>query len=218
MSRRVDGRMELSIGMTSVRADLARAVIDDVVLQEEPGAVVRLELFDSFAQMDLIASGDLSLGLVNRHRSSPQLRFLPVLVETPAFALPDRPRYAELTEVQPGDIDGLRLLLQPGFGPIEQPLTPYVEAARELVEVSAAVVGGLATLIAAGDACCLTIANPEAPWHRYVVGDGVVIRPMPASFPRAVTYLCWRSDRERDDDLGPIISLLRDRFPHSLQA
>ncbi|WP_178945678.1 LysR family transcriptional regulator [Kocuria sp. TGY1127_2] len=216
MRRQAVDLVELSIGMTSVRAELARAIIDDVVLQTEPNAAVRLELFDSFAQMDLIVDGSLSLGLVNRRRSDHRLHYLPIMIETPAFALPDTPHNSALTEVLPEDIVGLRLLLQPGFGPIESPLVPYVEAAGEVVQVNAAVVGGLAAVIAEGDACCLTIANEDAPWHRHVIGDGVVIRPMPPEL-QATTYLCWRADRDNDDDLGAILRLLHERFPQPLQ-
>lgn len=216
MRRRADGRVELSIGMTSVRAELARTIIDEVVMQAQPDAAVRLELFDSFAQMDLIIEGTISLGLVNRRRYDHRLRYLPVMIETPAFALPDTPHNAALTQVLPEDIVGLRLLLQPGFGPIEPPLAPYVDAASEVVQVNAAVVGGLAAVITAGDACCLTIANEDAPWHKYVTGDGIVIRPMPPEL-HAVTYLCWRADRDNDDDLGAILRLVRDYFPQPRQ-
>ena len=53
------------------------------------------------------------------------------------------------------------------------------------------------------------MVNPSAPWHRYLAGDGVIIRPLPATFPKGTTYLAWRVDRDVPDDLGPVLHAAR---------
>lgn len=78
------------------------------------------------------------------------------------------------------------------------------------------IIGGLAAVIAAGDSCCLTLENPNAPWHKYLAGDGVIIRPLADKSTSGTTYLAWRTDRDQADDLGPIIRAARQRFPHPL--
>ncbi|GAA4667781.1 LysR family transcriptional regulator [Frondihabitans cladoniiphilus] len=212
MRRRVHGHVELYVGMRSVPPELIRAVIDDVIRQAEPGADVRLEPLDSFLQMDHILSGKLSLGLVNRRSEDNRLEYLAVLHEAPGIALPDEPRYRELTDVHPADLAGLRLLLQPGSDRNAPELQPFVREVLETIDVSSDIVGGIAAMVAAGGSCCVTVANPSAPWHRYLAAEGVVIRPLALDSVRAVTYLCWRTDRDSAQDLGPILSIARDRF------
>jgi DNA-binding transcriptional LysR family regulator len=56
------------------------------------------------------------------------------------------------------------------------------------------------------------IALPDREPFRALAGAGVVIRPLPAAMPRAITHLAWRTDRAAPDDLGPIIALARERF------
>jgi LysR family hca operon transcriptional activator len=213
MKRRVHGHVELYVGMRSVPPELIQAVVADVIRAAEPGADVRLEPLDSFAQMDQILAGTLSLGLVNRRSEDNRLDYLAVLREAPGIALPDEPRFRELTAVHPRDLAGLRLLIQSGSDRNAPELQPFVREALEAVDVKSDIVGGIAAMISAGGSCCLTIANPTAPWHRYLAADGVVIRPLAVDSVRAVTYLCWRSDRDSEQDLGPILTLARERFP-----
>jgi len=132
--------------------------------------------------------------------------------EASAFALPDREPFRALTEVSPQDLAGPRLLVTKGgelFGGVSQ---PYLDAVAEVVTADNSLPGAMATLIATSDSCCFTLANPEAPWHRDLAGAGVIIRPLPASMPPAITYLAWRTDRATPDDLGPIIAMARERF------
>jgi DNA-binding transcriptional LysR family regulator len=212
MKRRVHGHVELYVGMRSVPPELIRAVTDDVIHRTEPGADVRLEPLDSFLQMDQILSGKLSLGLVNRRSEDRRLHYLDVLHEAPGIALPDEPRFRQLTEVHPADLAGLRLLIQPGSDRKAPELQPFVRAVLEAVDVKSDIVGGIAAMIAAGGACCMTVANPSAPWHRYLAADNVVIRPIAVDSIRAITYLCWRGDRDSPQDLGPILALARQVF------
>jgi DNA-binding transcriptional LysR family regulator len=211
-ARRVRGHVELYLGMRSVPVELTKALIDDVIKGAEPTADVRLAPMDSFAQMDQIVTGKLSLGLVNRRSEDQRLEYLPVLTEAPGMALPNEPRFAELSEVTPDDVVGLRLLTQPGSDPTAPQLAEFRKAFREVVPVDSDIVGGISAIIAQGGACCLTIANPSAPWHKYLLADGVVIRPLQAHYEHPITYLCWRVDRNNDGDLGPIIELARARF------
>jgi DNA-binding transcriptional LysR family regulator len=211
-ARRVRGHVELYVGMRSVPPELTRALIEDVIRNAEPSADVRLSPLDSFAQMDQIITGRLSLGLVNRRSEDQRLDYLPALTEAPGMALPDEPRFRRLTEVTPEDVVGLRLLTQPGSDPRAPQLEKYRQAFLEVVPVDSDIVGGIPAIIAHGGACCLTLANPSAPWHRYLLTDGVIIRPLQAEYEHPTTYLCWRADRDNESDLGPIIERARERF------
>ncbi|UFS58739.1 LysR family transcriptional regulator [Subtercola endophyticus] len=210
--RRIRGHVELNVGIRSVPPELTRALIDEVIHEIEPTADVRLEPLDSFVQMDQIVSGRLAFGLVNRRSEDRRLDYLAVLREEPGMALPDEPKYSRLTSVSPGDLDGLRLLAQPGADPTAPQLAEYLRNIREVVPVSSDIIGGIPAIIAEGGSCCLTLANPSAPWHKYLAGDGVVIRPLHSAAEHAITYLCWRVNRDRDSDLGPILELARKRF------
>ncbi|MFI5756286.1 LysR family transcriptional regulator [Streptomyces sp. NPDC051569] len=216
MRRRVQGSREMAIGMRSLPPEVIRAVVDDVVHATDPAALVRLEPMESFDQMDQVAGGRLSLGLVNRRSEDRRLHFLPVVREKTGLALPDRPEYAGLDFVHPKDLAGLRLLLQPGVESLAAGLEPFRDAAIDVVQTTTSIVGGLAAVIAEGGFCCLTPANPSAPWHRFVAGDGVVVRPLALEQFHSMTYLCWRTDRDNADDLGPFIALARERFPEPM--
>jgi DNA-binding transcriptional LysR family regulator len=210
-AHRLRGHVQLTIGIRSVPAELTRTLVEVVALAD-PTADVRLTPLDSFAQMDQVISGKLSLGLVNRRSDDQRLDFFPVLTEAAGMALPDEPRFSALTEVSPEDVVGLRLLTQPGADPRAPQLAEYRKAFREVVAVDSDIIGGISAMIAQGGACCLTIANPSAPWHRYLATDGVIIRPLQATYEHAITFLCWRVDRDNDDDLGRILKLARQRF------
>lgn len=211
-ARRIRGHVELNVGMRSVPPELTHAFIDDVIRVAEPSADVRLTPLDSFVQMDQIISGRLSFGLVNRRIDDHRLEYFPVLTERAGMALPDEPQFAALTEVTPDDVVGLRLIAQPGADPQAPQLSEYRRAFREVVAVDSTIIGGISAMIAQGGSCCLTIANPTAPWHKYLVGDGVVIRPLQSNYEHSTTYLCWRVDRNTREDLGPLIELARNRF------
>jgi hypothetical protein len=44
-------------------------------------------------------------------------------------------------------------------------------------------------------------------------GTGIALALEQSSF---TTYLCWRSDRDNPDDLGPFLALARERFPEPM--
>jgi DNA-binding transcriptional LysR family regulator len=138
--------------------------------------------------------------------------------EASAIALPDREPFRALTAVGPEDLAGLRLLVTKGGELFGSEIQPYLDAAADVVTADNSIAGALAALIATSDSCCFTLANPEAPWHRDLAGAGVVIRPLPAAMPRAITHLAWRTDRAAPDDLGPIIALARERFASPLMC
>jgi DNA-binding transcriptional LysR family regulator len=211
-ARRVRGHVALNVGMRSVPTELTSALVDDVIKYVEPTAEVRLTPLDSFAQMDQIISGRLSLGLVNRRSEDQRLDYLPVLKETAGMALPDERRFSDLDEVTPDDVVGLQLLTQPGSDPRAPQLAEFRNAFRSIVPVDSDIIGGISAMIAQGGCCCFTLANPTAPWHKYLIDDGVIIRPLQSSYEHATTYLCWRVDRCNEDDLGEIIANARERF------
>ena len=173
MHHRVLGHPELWIGIRSVPAELIAALVDDVILRVEPDAVVRLDPQDSLPQIDHLLNGRLALGVLNRLVDDSRLDYVPVLLEHVGIALPDRPEYASLTEVRPEHLVGLRLLVQQGVEPSGAHLAEYRDAATDVVHVTTDIIGGLPTLVARGDSCCLTMVNPQAPWHRLLAGDGV---------------------------------------------
>ncbi|MGW1785074.1 LysR family transcriptional regulator [Streptomyces sp. NPDC002143] len=217
MRRRVKGHQEIQIGMRSVPSELLKTLIDEVVKEIAPDAEVRVHPMDSHAQVDALVARRLTLGLINRRVDDRRIDYLPVMRERAAMALPNQPRYADLTVVRPQDVSELRLLLQPGYAASPDQDDDYLRAAAEVQRLDYEIVGGVAALITTGDSCCFTVANPNAPWHRYLLGDGVVIRPLPDSYPVGSTYLAWRVDRNRDDDLGPIIDRARTVFPLPLE-
>lgn len=216
MHRRVQGHVEFHIGMRSVPRELITAVVDDVIRVVEPTAVVRLEPMDSFAQLDRVLNGRLTFGLINRRSEDRRLEYLAAMTERPAVALPDLPQYAALTEVRPQDLKGLRFLAQPGVLPFGPELADIIDSVGEVVTMDSEIIGGLSAVIAMGDSCCLTLENPTAPWHKYLMGDGVIIRPLADKSTTGTTYLAWRTDRDHPDDLGPIIQSARKRFPRPL--
>ncbi|UFS58792.1 LysR family transcriptional regulator [Subtercola endophyticus] len=212
MTRRLQGHREFDVGLRSLPLELTNAFIADVVKAVEPEAVVRLHPLESYAQMERILNGRLAFGLVNRRVDDRRLEYWELLRETPAIALPDIPRFSELTEVTPHDLVGIRLLMQPGAGSFSPETQLFADAAAELVPVEAEIVGGLSAMISAGDSCCLTLANPSSPWHKYLSGDGVVIRPLAGVPAKASTYLTWRTDRDVEADLTPVIEAAREYF------
>jgi DNA-binding transcriptional LysR family regulator len=212
MARRVTGHVEVLLGTRSVPPELTRAVLEDVIATAEPGAEVRLRPLDSFAQMEKIRTGELSLGLISRRSENSRLRYLPVLHEAPGIALPATERFTRLGVVHPEDLEGLDLLVQPGADPTAAELRPIIRRVRDVIAVDTDIVGGISAMITLGGSCCLTLANPTAPWHRYLAGAGVIVRPLIMDTLHAVTYLCWRTDRDRPDDLGPILAVARTRF------
>jgi DNA-binding transcriptional LysR family regulator len=216
MDRRVLGQREFRVGMRSLPAELIDAVVDDVIKRVAADAVIRLEPLDSFPQMDQLLNGRLALGILNRRVDDARLDYIPILLEQVGIALPDRPEYSCLTEVRPEHLTELRLLVQQGLEPFSPLLREYRDAATDIVHVTTDIIGGLPTLISHGDSCCLTMVNPNAPWHRYLAGDGVIIRPLPAAFPKGTTYLAWRVDRDAPDDLGPVLSAARVKFASPL--
>jgi DNA-binding transcriptional LysR family regulator len=210
--RQAQGHQDVLLGTRSVPATLIRMIIAEVIAGAAPGAEVRLQPMESIAQLDEILRGRMALGLVVRRVHERRLEYLEVMQEASAFALPDREPFRALTAVSPQDLTGLRLLVTKGgelSGGVSQ---PYLDAVTEVVAADNSLPGALATIIATSDSCCFTLANPEAPWHRDLAGAGVIIRPLPATMPRAITYLAWRADRATPDDLGPIIELARERF------
>ncbi|UFS58757.1 LysR family transcriptional regulator [Subtercola endophyticus] len=215
MNKRLQGFAEYYVGIRSVPSELITGLIG-VVKRVDPSASVRLESLDSFAQMDRLINGKLTFGLVNRRVDDRRLDYWEVLRETPALALPNRPEYAELEEVRPENLRGLRLLLQPGTAPFGSEFDPYRETVTELVPVETEIIGGLSAMIAAGDSCCFTMASPKSPWYKYLAGDDVIIRPL-ADSPKSSTYLVWRSDRDTENDLGPTISAARDYFDQPVE-
>jgi DNA-binding transcriptional LysR family regulator len=216
MHRRVQGHVEFHVGMRSIPGELITAVVDDVIRAVEPSAVVRLEPMDSFAQLDKVLNGRLTFGLINRRSEDRRLDYIAAATERPAVALPDLPQYAALTEVHPEDLRGLRFLAQPGVLPFGSALDDILDSVSEVVTMDSEIVGGLAAVIAMGESCCLTLANPTAPWHKYLSGDGVIIRPLADRSTTGTTYLAWRTDRDAPDDLGPVIQAARQRFSHPL--
>jgi DNA-binding transcriptional LysR family regulator len=216
MHRRVQGHVEFHVGMRSVPGELIAAVVDDVIKLVEPAAIVRLEPMDSFAQLDRVLNGRLTFGLINRRSDDRRLEYIAVMTERPAVALPNLARYAALTEVHPEDLRGLRFLAQPGVVPFGPELTDIIDSVAEVVTMDFEIIGGLAAVIAVGDSCCLTLENPSAPWHKYLAGDGVIIRPLADKSTTGTTHLAWRTDRDHPDDLGPIIHAARRRFRQPL--
>lgn len=216
MRSRVLGQPEFRVGMRSVPQELVDAVVEDVINRVEPDAVIRLEPLDSIPQMDQILNGRLALGILIRRVDDARLDYLPIMLERVGIALPDRPEYASLAEVLPEHLVELRLLVQQGVEPFSPEMKEYRDAAADVVHVTTDIIGGLPTLISHGDSCCFTMVNPGAPWHRHLAADGVVIRPLPATFPKGTTYLAWRVDRDTPDDLGPLLTAARARFASPL--
>jgi DNA-binding transcriptional LysR family regulator len=216
IQRQARGQPELAIGTRSVPAAVLRILFDEVIRLRQPLAEIRLEPMESYAQVEALLRGRLTFGLLSRRVDDPGIAYLPVMTEALAFALPDRSPFRELAVVLPEHLSELFLVVPPGFQPFGSEIEAYRDAARGVRPVDGAIMGGAAAMIATGDCCCVTLANPDAPWHRDLAGEGTVIRPVPAALTRGTTYLAWRTDRESDDDLAPIIAEARLRFHRPL--
>ncbi|MFJ5265632.1 LysR family transcriptional regulator [Streptomyces sp. NPDC088387] len=211
MQRHVTGRPEVHVGMRSLPHPVLHAM-KSAIQAAAPTAATRLHPMQSLAQIDRVLDGSLSFGLVNRTSSDQRLAFLPVLDEKSALALPELPRYTHLNTVQPSDIRDLRILIQPSAADSGGLVDTYLQAALDIEWVEHEIIGGLGALIAQGDACCFTVANPEAPWHRYLNTEGVIIRPLFEKEAVSRTCLVWRADRNHSADLGPMIGQIRAAF------
>lgn len=218
MRRRASGRQEVAVGIGSIPPALTRALVHDVLHDQLPDASIRLEPMLSLDQLEALLRGRLSFGLVNQRIQDARLGYLLVLREAPAVALPAREPFISLSEVLPEHLSGLRLIVvqRSAADFTGEPGRSYEEASAGKLLVDTSILGGLAALVANGDACCFTLANPEAPWHQALAGDGVVIRPLPPSTPLADTYLAWRVDRDTSHDLGPILEAAHRRFVEPL--
>jgi DNA-binding transcriptional LysR family regulator len=215
MRNEASGAPHLTVGIRSISATVLRSFLDDVVRAASPLARITLQPLESEAQIEELLRGRLSLGLVLRNAlapSDPRLRFWPISSERTAIALPDRMPFLDLDEVRPEDLAELIYLAPPGFEPQSPQIARYRDACRDVLPIDSTVIGAVAALIATGDYCCLVPADPSAPWHRDLTGEGIVIRALPATVPPSTTYLVWRAERDTPTDLGRVIDAARRRF------
>lgn len=217
--RRSSGQStELLIGMRAVPPQLRRALVDDVLTATAPDAEIRILPMESAAQVGEILSGGLAFGVTFERTQDSRLDALPVLRETMAVALPDQPEYERLSVVTPDDVRGLRIvtLTSPPRLSAEPPLprasAAYRSMAMGVVDGGQLIPGGIASLVAGGGHCAFLMANPDSPWHRSIVGPGVIVRPLPRGFPKVTTSLVWLANRSHPDDLGRFVSAARRRF------
>jgi DNA-binding transcriptional LysR family regulator len=219
MRQHVTGQREIHIGMRSLPSTVLEH-LRDLLCTTDPRSSPQFHPLRSDVQIERLLDDALSFGLVSQRVQDPRLRFLPVLQEAPALALPNRPPYADLDQVGPEDIRGLRLLLPMGTGTPSaagDELEKYLRAARTVEWLEHEIVGGIETTIALNDACCFTNAHPDSPWHRYLAGPAVAIRPLAGNPPHSVTFLAWRADRGNAGDLGDLIEAISTAFPSPLR-
>lgn len=215
-------QVALSVGVRVLSPAVQRH-IEATLADARPGTRVQAAPLESSVQLRRVLSGELDLAITLVTAPMPGLSWHPLRRETMAIAMPDADAYRDLPEVQPRHVAGLQIISIGTSRP-----TPAVAGASvgaEYLRESAGSVpgldiipGGIRSMVASGQYCAFLAADPTSPWHQVVLGDGVVLRPLPAAFPKPLTAAVWRSSRATPDDLGPYIDALREAFPAPIEV
>lgn len=218
VGRAAGQKPEMVIGMRALSVAFHR-LFADTIRSAAPWPV-RVLPIESTIQRQQLLRGALDIG-VQFHEPDSRLSAWPILHETLAMALPDEPRFRKVRTVAPEHIAGLQVLTLSGK---ESPISrtpagsgPYCEMAAGVVPGADLVPGGIASLIADGTHCAFIMADPQSPWHQSISGTGVVIRRLPASFPKLLTSAVWLTSRTSDDDIAPVVAALKVSFPKPTQ-
>ncbi|MFE2756370.1 LysR family transcriptional regulator [Actinosynnema sp. NPDC059335] len=216
MQRRARGRADISLGFRSVPHDVLRSVTEATSAAGTDLIEVQLRPLLPRTQIRAVLAGDLDLAIVQEPIEHRSLSSLPILVETQGLALPE----GALPPDAVATIDTLAdftILVPAGTDVITTAAFERIGvAAHDILVAEFDIVGGFAALIASGGYCCLVPMHPSAPWHQYVMAPGVAVRPFsPTLAP--VTSVAWRSSRDNEGDLGPVLDRLRAAFPQPLR-
>jgi LysR family transcriptional regulator, benzoate and cis,cis-muconate-responsive activator of ben and cat genes len=204
----------LDVGIRAVPTMLRTKLTDEVFRRALPTAEVHYHPNRPAVQTEELLRGNIAFAVTAGTPSDSRVGFLPLMIESMALVLPDRPEFATKTTVEPEDLAGLFLIVHPDLADKAR-FEPLFEHARDLTTIDVNIQGAVLAAIADGEHAAIAAANPDSPGTKSIVGDGVIIRPLPARFYYA-TYLAWLHVRDRPDDLGPSISAARAAFPEPL--
>lgn len=213
----------LLVGVRSIPASFQRRLVEEVLRPALPDGHWQIRPVLSRIQLRDVEQGSMALGigLHPYRRRHDRLAFWPLLSEPVGIALPDQPRYRKLAPVRPADIAGLQIITLTGQeGEADEVMPgsePYHEAAAGSLPGGGIIPGGIASLIQTGEYCAFLIATDDSPWRRSIVGDGVIVRPLPRDFPRVTTSAAWLAARDEDGDLGPVVAALTGAYPTPLR-
>ncbi len=218
----------LSVGMRVVGPGFQRAV-EDVLSAGRPSPRIHVVPLESSVQLKRVLRGelDLAITLIGDGEMPAALDALPLRLETIGVALPDRPPYRDLAVVEPAHLAGLTVIAigsaqaptaAPGPARRRDGMAPYLAASAGSIPGADIIPGGIRTMIASGQYCAFAPTDPESPWHAAIAGDGVIRRPLPETYPPAVTAAVWRRSRALPGDLGEFIDALRRAFPEPLRV
>lgn len=210
-------QVTLSLGVRVLSPAFQREI--EQVLGAVRGAsrVVAVPL-ESSVQVRQVLSGQLDIGIVLADSLPPALAARPLLRETMAIAMPDTPAYRMLPMVRPRHLAALRIIAIGSSQDVPTDVgrtlgAEYRKESLGSVPGLDIIPGGIRSMIASGGYCAFVSADPTSPWSATILGEGVILRPLPASFSKPVTAAVWRRSRAASDDLGGFIDALRRQFP-----
>lgn len=207
----------LRVGLRAVPFSF-RPLLVDVLRPSEADPDIHLEPMESSVQRHRLLTGMLDLAVAVHMSGDPRYQSWPVLQERFVIALPDEQRFRELEVILPEHLDGLRVvsLSNAPASPTamtSSPLESYHRASAGVVAGIDLIPGGINTLIANGTHCSFIFASDDSPWHRSVVGEGVIVRPLSPDVPPVFTDVFWLAERASQEDLGPVIRRIIEAFP-----
>ncbi|MCW2604979.1 MAG: hypothetical protein JWN61_3114 [Pseudonocardiales bacterium] len=192
--------------------------IEQVLATARPASRIHAVPLESSVQVRQILSGELDIGILLVDALPAALGSRPLMRETMGIAMPDTPANRALPLVRPRHLAQLRMI---AIGSSQDVPTVAVRSIggdyhrESLGSVPGLdiIPGGIRSMIASGGYCAFVSADPASPWNAAILGEGVVLRPLPASFPKPVTAAVWRRSRTAPDDMGEFIGALRRAFP-----
>jgi DNA-binding transcriptional LysR family regulator len=208
---------DIVIGMRAANGRFQRRLAEDVLRPALGERRAQIRPIESDEQVDAILRGALHMGVVIDHYlgDDPRIERWPVLRETMGIALPDLPRFRGLRTVQPDDVAALRLitLRDPVGGGGPAAADQYAAAAAGIVRGADLIPGGITALIAQGDHCAVIHYAPDSPWRRSIAGPGVIVRRLPARFPKLASSACWLRSRADEPDILLLRAAIRAAYP-----
>ena len=184
----------------------------DASSQRSVGLKLSAMLRISELQLRNLRKGQLDFATVWRRTQDNCLSQLHVVREA-IYVVAPRDRLGDHETVRPEDLAGLRLittvdpLLIPGVS------SGYLEYLPQIDYASGEVIDGILQVLAGGKHCAFVpLAHHPLKNAEFARDAGLVLRPLRPPVPILDTWLTWRTDRNRPDDLKTAIVAARKRY------
>lgn len=180
---------------------------------------VHPEPIEQSQQLRQLLAGTLDLAVAQLSPGDRRFTSWPLLTEHLAVVLPDEPRFRELDVVYPEHLERLSIVNTSSAAANDRFAVPvpdfqaYRDVALGITPGGHLLPGGVQSMIADGAHCAFMVRSPASPWYASLVGDGVIVRPLPDDFPPLVTHLIYLTDRAHDDDIAPAVARVVEAFP-----